>query len=356
MTAGAPSPLQGNAFQGALVDTPSGQWYWMSASALGWPAGRVPLLMPVSIGSDGWPTPTLSGGRIGGSYSDIGSAGNVKSVTGLDTFSGGSLDAKYEWNHEPDASKFSLNGGLKLSTVTVTSDLFAARNTITQRSLGSTSTSTIQLSIGSMANGDRAGLVYLRESSAYIGVWKSGSTYTINMVNNLKLQSGNGWTTVASGSTAASATVPGGVSSVHFRIIADVTVGGNNAKFYYSTNGGSSFTQLGGSFVGTTDWPFFPGYRFGVFNFATSATGGSVTVNNWDLRSGSYTGAASNSTTTTSSSGSSTSTSTTTTTTTTSTSSNPGTNVRLELPFMTTTDNYLQCAAMWGQCGGAVSI
>jgi hypothetical protein len=252
--------LTGNAFQGALVDTPSGAWYWMSASALGWPTGRVPLLMPITWGSDGWPQPTLSSGRIAGSYADVGGSGSVAPVTGTDRFTGSSLAPKYEWNHVPDSSKYSLSNGLKLSTATVTSNLLAARNTITQRHLGSVSTSTIQLSIGSMANGDRAGLVYLRDKSAYIGVWKSSSGLVINYVNNLVMTNNNGWTATATGTTVATANLASGTTTVYLRIVADGTVGGNSAKFYYSTND-SSYTQLGGAFTANTDWPFFPGYR-----------------------------------------------------------------------------------------------
>ena len=35
----------------------------------------------------------------------------------------------------------------------------------------------------------------------------------------------------------------------------------------------------GRAFTLTNDWQFFMGYRFGVFNYATSTLGGSVTVN-----------------------------------------------------------------------------
>jgi beta-xylosidase len=51
------SPLAGSGppHQGGLVDTPDGQWYYMSFTDA-YPAGRVPLLAPVSFDSEGWPT------------------------------------------------------------------------------------------------------------------------------------------------------------------------------------------------------------------------------------------------------------------------------------------------------------
>jgi len=49
------------------------------------------------------------------------------------------------------------------------------------------------------------------------------------------------------------------------------------AKFAYSTDG-SNFTQLGTPFVMNAGYQYFTGYRFGIFNFATKALGGSIKV------------------------------------------------------------------------------
>ena len=56
------------------------------------------------------------------------------------------------------------NNGLRLQTATVTNDLYTARNTLTHRIQGPTSTATIELDYSAMANGDRAGLAMLRDS------------------------------------------------------------------------------------------------------------------------------------------------------------------------------------------------
>jgi beta-xylosidase len=45
----------GNPHQGGLVDTASGQWYYM-AFVDNYPGGRIPVLAPVTWGSDGFPT------------------------------------------------------------------------------------------------------------------------------------------------------------------------------------------------------------------------------------------------------------------------------------------------------------
>jgi hypothetical protein len=54
-------------------------------------------------------------------------------------------------------------------------------------------------------------------------------------------------------------------------------VGSHEAHFFYSLDG-STFIELGDAYSLTTDYLFFMGYRYGIFNYATQALGGSVDV------------------------------------------------------------------------------
>jgi hypothetical protein len=120
----------------------------------------------------------------------------------------------------------------------------------------------------------------LRDSSAWIGIRKDNGGTRVSMTNGLTMST-NGWTTTGTGSEQAGATVSGG--TVWLRATANIQPGsGRTATFSYSTNG-STFTNLGPAFTLNNDWQFFMGYRFGIFNYATQALGGSVTVNRFDL-------------------------------------------------------------------------
>jgi beta-xylosidase len=169
---------------------------------------------------------------------------------------------------------------LTLQTATVTDDLYAARNTLTRRTVGPTSTATIEMDYGAMRDGDMAGLALFRDSSAWIGIKRSAGTSKVAMVNNLTLNSS--WATATKGTEVASANVSGG--KIWLRIVADVrtTQSGGQGRFSYSTDG-SQFTQLGSAFTMKRDWPFFTGYRFAIFNYATQALGGSVKVSSFQL-------------------------------------------------------------------------
>ncbi|KAI0096280.1 glycoside hydrolase family 43 protein [Nemania sp. FL0031] len=269
------SPVSGggNPHQGGLVDTPDGKWYY-AAFVDAYPGGRIPVLAPVTWGSDGFPVLTTSSGAWGKAYPMPATAHPLGSLTGTDSFNGTALGAAWEWNHNPDTTKFTVNNGLTLSTATVTSDIYQARNTLTHRIHGPTSTATIILDTTNMASGDRAGLALLRDQSAWIGVVNSGGTFSVVMTSGVTMNSD--WTTKSTGSTAASAAVSKG--KIYLRGNVNINPGaGRTGSFSYSLDG-TTYTSLGSSLTLNNDWRFFMGYRWAIFNYATSALGGSVAV------------------------------------------------------------------------------
>ncbi|KAJ7447661.1 family 43 glycosyl hydrolase [Mycena latifolia] len=283
----SPSPLVGGIGQGALVQTQNGDYYWMGFS-WSYPNGRIPCLLPITWSSDGWPIPTLPNGQVAASYPNPLTPHPLSNnLTGVDRFAGTSLGVQWEWNHDPDTTNFTVNNGLTLRTATITNDWYAARNTLTHRQLGPVSTATIKVNFSGMKDGDRAGLGLFRDVSAYIGVWRSGSTFTVNMVNNITMNFS--WVTTNTGNTAASTAVTG--TTIWFRIISDSSASGDSATFWYSTDG-KTFKQLGPSFSTDTNFQYFEGQRFAIFNFATLSLGGSVQVADFELAAGSYTGVA----------------------------------------------------------------
>jgi len=272
-----PGPITGGGVphQGGLVQTQNGDWWYMAFTDA-YPGGRMPTLAPITWSGD-WPVLTTVNGRWGASYPRPNLPWHpLAPMTGTDTFTGNTLGHQYEWNHNPDTTKFSVNNGLRLSTATITNDLYNARNTLTRRIQGPSSTATIELDYSAMANGDRSGLAMLRDSSAWIGIRKDNGITRVSMTNGLTMST-NGWTTTGTGTDAAGTTVTGG--RIWLRATANIQPGsGRTATFSYSTNG-STFTNLGPALTLNNDWQFFMGYRFGIFNYTTQALGGAVTVN-----------------------------------------------------------------------------
>jgi beta-xylosidase len=263
------------------VQTAAGAWYYM-AFVDAYPGGRIPVMAPINWSSDGWPTVQTVNGGWGASYPFPNvprPPRDVQPMIGTDTFAGTKLGPAWEWNHNPDTTKYSVNNGLRLQTATVTNDLYAARNTLTHRIQGPTSTATIQLDYSTMRDGDRSGLAILRDSSAWIGVRRDSGQTRISMVDGLTMD--GSWNTTGTGTERASVAVSGG--KVWLRVNADIRPGsGRQARFSYSTDG-VTFMSLGTALTLGNAWQFFMGYRYAIFNYATQSLGGSVAVPRFDL-------------------------------------------------------------------------
>jgi len=271
-----PIPSGGVPHQGGLVQTQKGDWFYMAFEDA-FPGGRVPVLAPVTWDSDGWPHVQLNDNQWAVNYPlplGPGSLHPLAKHTGTYSFNTVALSPEWEWNHNPDNSKWSAGKGLTLQTATITDDLYSARNTLTHRILGPASSATIIMDVSKMRDGDRAGLAMLRDSSAYVGVVRDGAKLNIVMRNNLTM--GRGWATTSTGQDVA--TVPLTRKKIWLRATADIRPGADrDATFAYSTDG-KTFTPIGPPFTLNNRWQFFMGYRYGIFNYATKALGGEVKV------------------------------------------------------------------------------
>ncbi|KAF2464210.1 glycosyl hydrolase family 43 protein [Lindgomyces ingoldianus] len=281
----------GYSHQGGIVNTKDNRWYYV-AFMDSYPGGRIPVAAPLTWTSDGWPQLVKDGSAWGKTYPlPVQTSKTVPAPVGKDDFQGTSLSHEWEWNHNPDTTRFKLLGGsrgLQLSTATVTNDLFTARNTLTHRIIGPKSSGTFRIDVSNMADGDHAGAVLFRDVAAYIGIHKSSSSAQLVFVNNLSLNSD--WTTKSTGTVAATGpTLDSAATDIWLRVQADITpaFSGTTVQrtttFHYSTDG-SKFIQLGSAFPMTNSYTFFTGYRYGIFNHATKSLGGQINVKSFTMQ------------------------------------------------------------------------
>ena len=132
--------------------------------------------------------------------------------------------------------------------------------------------------LGPPAAGDRFGLAAFRDRSAYIGVHSSsnGTRQIVAAFNQTTDEYGG--PTIDLGSVVATAPVPDGVEDLWFRVDMDVRPNGKRTAIFFYSVDGDSWTQLGGAYELYTSFAWFLGYRFGIFNFATTALGGSIKI------------------------------------------------------------------------------
>lgn len=267
-------PGAGSPHQGSLVDTPNGDWYYMGFTDI-YPGGRSPVLAPITWGDDGYPSLVTADGEWG-NYPYPVPETEVSDTLGLYEFTGPELAPQWQWNHNPDTDGFTIDNGLGLRTVTVTDDVYLARNTLEHRIRGPIGTGTINLDFSGMADGDRAGLSLFRDDSAMIEIEREGDAWSVvvrrAVMNEEKTQ----------GESVEELAREDGVTfrNVWLRVSADLRQSGYEPAILSFSTDNENFTELA-TFDLLRDWPFFLGYRYGVYNYATKALGGSVLVSSF---------------------------------------------------------------------------
>ena len=179
-----------NIHQGGIVEDQSGQW-WALLMMDFHSIGRTVTLAPITW-KDGWPMLGLEGnlGRAPRTWfkpnvsrseeSEVRSeitphAPYVRS----ENFNGKALGRVWQWNHNPDDTKWSLKKGrLRLQSMPA-EQLMWARNTLTQRVIGPQSIATVELYTKGMKDGDVAGMGNINVPCSWIGIVKEGKQLTL---------------------------------------------------------------------------------------------------------------------------------------------------------------------------------
>lgn len=243
--------------QGGMVQLKDSSWWFMIMQDRG-PIGRVPNLEPV-VWKDGWPMIGDNGngkGILNYRKPISGKKNEIKIPVTTDEFNSSQPGLQWQWNHNPDNSKWSLTerkGYMRLHA-SLASNLTSARNTLTQRVQGPYSEAIVEMDVAGLKDGNIAGFGIFQSPYAYIAVRKQGGENSLIMVNN-------------------------GVvidSIIHFAhkkiwLKATATDKGFAGKFFYSTDR-KNFIPFGSTLKMALgyDWT---ANRFALLNFSTTEDG-----------------------------------------------------------------------------------
>lgn len=276
--------------QGALVDTPTGEWWTVLFKDAG-AIGRIPYLEPVKW-VDGWPIIGNNGRDVsenGKAYrkpkvtnDENATPSEIKYLPTNDSFSTETLGMQWNWNHNPVKDKWSLTerpGWMRIYSCSVVDNVVWARNSLTQRIIGgspngTTATAwkanygTVKMDISNMKEGDVAGLAVWQNPYGFVGVKvKDGKKYIYSQKCSFSGQDPK-VTEEKLGAEVKS-------DIIYFRALTHF--GQNTCRFSYSTNGTTwSSTPIQMTMGYTLD--FFVGQRYYLFNYSTIETGGHVDI------------------------------------------------------------------------------
>ena len=259
-----------NIHQGGIVQTQKGQW-WALLMMDFHSIGRTVTLAPITW-KEGWPMLGLEGnlGRAPRTWIKPDIVANVKPHAAYnrnENFDGKQLGRIWQWNHNPDETKWRLtNGKLRLNTLPA-EQLMWAKNSLTQRVVGPSSISTVELYVNNLKDGDVAGLGNINVPCSWIGV--------VNNNNNLILrcfeQATNDTLDIQDIKT----------DKIYLRFVGNFDE--NSAHYEYSLNG-IDFKQLGREMPLSYQLCTFQGSRTALFAFnAKGREGGYAEFDNFTV-------------------------------------------------------------------------
>lgn len=249
-----------NIHQGGIVEDQSGQW-WALLMMDFHSIGRTVTLAPITW-KDGWPMLGLEGnlGRAPRTWFKP----NVPFVAVAqqqtvphapyqrsEDFNGKQLGRIWQWNHNPDDSKWALKDGrLRLQSMPA-EQLMWARNSLTQRVIGPTSIATVELYAKGLKDGDVAGLGNINVPCSWIGVVKDGNKLTLRCFEQAI-------------NDTISVPIDLVDGKIWLRMIGDYDK--DSAQYAYSTDG-SSYQPLGRKMPLSYQLISFQGSRHALFCF-----------------------------------------------------------------------------------------
>ena len=267
--------------QGALVDTPDGDWWFYHFQSAG-ARGRVVHLQPVHWHDD-WPVIGVDIDRNG-----IGepvyvwkkpAAGkaSVHAPQTDDEFNAPPLGLQWQFNHNPDNAAWSLSekpGYLSLNALRGESFL-RAKNTLTQKTMGASGEVVVALDVSQMADGQRAGLCSFGSLYGLIGVYRTEGRNYLFFETNKELfarppQPGMRINPFEAGkNTFEKQPLRGKV--IYLKLKLDFIA--NKNHFYYSTDN-KRFIPFGEDFGAL--FSFWRGTRVGLFSYNEQAEAGTA--------------------------------------------------------------------------------
>lgn len=263
--------------QGCIVDDSDGNWWGIIFQDRGG-VGRVLTLNPCTW-KDGWPMLGDESGSVPFSVKKKIRLNESACISTSDEFESGRMSNLWQWNHNPDPSGWSLSekpGELRLTNRKVVTNLFEARNIVSQRMEGPCGDASVKMNVAGMKSGDIAGFAAFNGDTGLVSV-EAGEGKKWIVARTTSVVSFEGANHEISGVNDEEIERIGFEGDdVYFRITTDFSPGKDIAEFYYSLDG-KEWKSIGRPFRMTFDYRrFFMGTRFALFNYATKTTGGSV--------------------------------------------------------------------------------
>lgn len=248
--------------QGAIVDLPDGSYYGFVMKDSG-AIGRMTYISPI-FWTNGWPVfgTANAPGQVPATAPMPIVGKPAYQVPTSDEFSSPTLGLQWQWNHNPDNTRWSLverPGFLRLHPTGAT-NFWYARNTLIQKGQGLWSGAAVKFDLSNLQSGDICGFGTLGKTNGNLSVTcNSPGLFTLSMNIIVPI---DGTDTNLVTTTVASTPFTGTTIYLRMGLDFDKDLG----TLLFSTNG-VTWTQLGSHFNLAYDWATgtFQGEQYAIF-------------------------------------------------------------------------------------------
>jgi xylan 1,4-beta-xylosidase len=248
--------------QGGIVDLADGSWWGYLHQDDGG-IGRMTRICPITWSND-WPLFGRSGytGTVESSYTKPIAGKPVMVPATSDEFNGNSLGLQWMWNHNPDNSKWSFTGSALRLRATTGADFWRARNSLTQKTQGLTSTGTIRIDCSAMQPGDIMGLGIMGSPRGYIAVTRDPKRIIMSQDDSVRATVSN-----------ISANI------LYFRVETNFST--KQAKFFWRDDSTTTWQQVGTTITmsfSISGYGTFQGEQYAILCFNPGSSSGYMDV------------------------------------------------------------------------------
>jgi xylan 1,4-beta-xylosidase len=247
--------------QGGIIDMPDGSYWGYIMKDCG-SIGRMTNICPITWEKN-WPKFGRSGhtGTVESSYTKPIANKPIMAPATSDEFNSSTLGLQWMWNHNPDNTKWSLTGSALRLKPSTAPDFWSARNTLTQKGQGLTSSGSIKIDTSAMQPGDIMGLGMLGDPRGYIAVTRDPRRIIMSEEDSVRATVNN-----------VSAYI------LYFRV--EMNFSANQARFFWRDDNTTTWQQLGTTITMGYDWQngTFQGEQYAILCFNPGSSTGYMDV------------------------------------------------------------------------------
>lgn len=270
--------------QGGIVDTPKGDWYAVLFQDSG-AVGRIPVLVPMEF-LDGFPVLDKETEADFGLYNNACMMRSQRNLCFSDSFayeSDEKLDPRWQFNHMPDSSLYSLTdapGYLSVCTGKITSSPNLAVNTLTQRMCYPSCFASVTVEAKDLNIGDYIGIMALQGCFGFIGITRKEDGFYLETLKRETADPVLGSADETTGICCMESICMKDCTGIELGISVSFAEG-DILRLYYKKE---DWCQVGDELPLSFKLDHFCGARFGLVCFSTLQAGGTGRFKNFTYR------------------------------------------------------------------------